>query len=160
MSIDLNKFRRTVVPIFEKNEDSWFNRDIMFSKEAQDRTYVGVIEDRSVNAVVDTLRSMDNVYPRNLAALKWRETADGERVYEQASYAQLPNGFFGKYQYHIRLWPHEGGTAVWAHHELNPWHSPRKHYRGNAWSPSKGAAWANRHFEINSSADINKIVQP
>lgn len=157
---DLNKFRRKVVPIFEENEEEWFGEDIMFSKEAQDRSYVGVIPDKTVSDVVDILKGMENVYARNLAALKWRRSTDGERVYERASYAYVPQGFFGKYQYHIRLWPHTEGVAVWAHYELNPLHSPRKHYAGKEWSPSKGAAWAHEQFDINTSADINGITKP
>ena len=156
---DLNTFRRAVVPIFERNEERWFGMDIMFSKEAQDRSYVGVITDKSVDEVVAELRSMENVYSKNLACLKWRNSTDGERVYERASYAQVPKGFFGKYQYHIRLWPHEHGVAVWAHYELNPWHSPRRHYNGDEWNPSKGATWAKKHFDIDPSYDKQNIVQ-
>jgi len=54
---DLNLFRRVVVPIFERNEHHWFGRDIMFSKEAQDVCYAGVIEGCDVSSVVSELPS-------------------------------------------------------------------------------------------------------
>jgi len=156
---DLNTFRRAVVPVFERNESKWFGRDIMFSKLGQRGSYVGVIKERSVQDIVSELQSMDNVYSRNLAALKWRPTRDGERAYERASYAYVPEGFFGKYQYHVRLWPHEQGTAVWAHYELNPWHSPSRHYNGEEWDPEAGASWVRSKFEIDTTADILGVVK-
>lgn len=156
---DLNTFRRIVVPIFEQNEESWFGKDIMFSKKGQNRTYTGVIVDRTVADVVEELQSMENVYSRNLAALKWRETQDGERVYERASYAYVPNGFFGEYQYHVRLWPHEDGVAVWAHYELNPWVRPRDHYNGVDWNPQKGKEWAKNTFDIDESKNMSNVTK-
>lgn len=156
---DLNTFRRAVVPIFEKNEERWFGGDIMFAKEAQDRSYVGVISEATVPEIVSKLRSIDCVYSRNLAALKWRKTRDDERVYERASYAYVPEGFFGKYQYHLRLWPHEDGVAVWAHYELNPWVRPASHYDGEGWNPSKGAKWAEEQFEIDGSISAAGVTK-
>jgi len=157
---DLNTFRRIVVPFFERNEHRWFGRDIMFSKEAQGVCFAGVIRDSTVDSVVSELRSMDNTYPCNLAALKYRETDNG-KLYERASYAYRPEGFRGKWQYHVRLFPHEEGVAVFAHYELNPWHSPYKHYtstRGKTWLPHKGIQWVHEQFDIDSSADIAKIA--
>ena len=156
---DLNTFRRAVVPIFERNEQRWFGQDIMFSKQGQDHTYVGVITDKSVEEVVAELRSMENVYSRNLAALKWRETPAGERVYERASYAFCPGGFFGKYQFHVRLWPHEEGVAVWAHHELNPWVHPKAHYAGKEWNVENGAAWVHDNFNVVTTIDKNGVTK-
>jgi len=156
---DLNKFRRVVVPLLERNEHRLFGRDIMFTKEAQDVCYAGVISGADVDTVVSQLRKMDNTFPCNLAALKWRDTPHG-RLYERASYAYRPEGFRGKWQYHVRLWPHERGTAVFAHKELNPWHSPRKHYhstRGKTWLPHKGIEWVHEQFVVDTGANIENI---
>jgi len=157
---DLNTFRRGVIPIFERNEQSWFGRDIMFTKEAQDVCYAGVITDATVDDIVSQLRSMGNTYPCNLAALKYRDTPH-ERVYERASYAYRPDGFRGKWQYHVRLFPYSDGIAVFAHKELNPWHSPIKHYnstRGDTWLPHKGIEWVHEQFDCDTGADIENIT--
>jgi len=153
---DLNLFRRAVVPIFERNEHRWFGRDIMYV------CYAGVIRDTTVDSVVAELQEMDNTFPCNLAALKYRQP-DPEKVYERASYAHRPDGFRGKWQYHVRLWNHENGVAVFAHYELNPWHSPYKHYtstRGDDWLPHKGIQWCHEQFDIDTSADIDGITKP
>jgi len=152
---DLNLFRRAVVPIFERNEHRWFGRDINVC-------YAGVIRDTTVDSVVAELQEMDNTFPCNLAALKYRQP-DPEKVYERASYAHRPDGFRGKWQYHVRLWNHENGVAVFAHYELNPWHSPYKHYtstRGKDWFPQKGIEWCHKQFDIDTSADIANITKP
>jgi len=158
---DLNLLRQAAIPILERNEHRWFGRDIMFTKEAQDFCFAGVIKDVDVGDVVSQLRSMDNTYPCNLAALKYRY--DGEtKVYERASYAHRPNGFRGKWQYHVRLWNHEDGVAIFAHKELNPWHSPWKHYhskRGKTWLPHKGIEWVHDNFDVNTSANMEKIIR-
>jgi len=158
--LDLNKFRRVVVPIFERNEERWFGGDIMFSKEAQNASYVGVIRDRSVEDVVAELRSIQNVYSRNLAALKWRKDPSGARVYERASYAYVPEGFFGKWQYHVRLWPHDDGVAVWAHYELNPWVRPASHYDGEGWEVERGAEWVHENFDVDTSKAKENVSKP
>lgn len=146
---DLNTFRRTVVPLFERNEQKWFGRDIMFTKEAQDVCYAGVIEGAEVDDIVSQLRAMDNTYPCNLAALKYR-WVDGQKIYERASYAHRPDGFRGKWQYHVRLFDYDGDVVVFAHYELNPWHSPYEHYtatHGDTWLPHKGIEWVHEHIE-------------
>jgi len=158
---DLNSVRRTVVPILEQNEHQWFGRDIMFVKEVQDYCYAGTITDATVDSVVSELRDMDNTAPCNVAALKYY-SSDSGRVYEQASYAYRPDGFRGKWQYHVRLWPSEDGVAVFAHKELNPWHSPYKHYtaeRGKTWLPHKGIEWVHDTFDVDTSVPIEAITK-
>jgi len=158
---DLNKFRRVVVPVFERNERRWFGRDIMFTKEVQDYCYAGTIRSRTVDSVVAELREKDNTFPCNLAALKYVETSDGS-LYERASYAYRPDGFRGKWQYHVRLWPSDKGVAVFAHKELNPWHSPWQHYhstRGDTWLPQKGIEWVREQFDIDTDVPIDAITK-
>jgi len=132
----------------------------MFAKEAQDSSYVCVLPDRTVKDVVAELRGMENVYSRNVAALKWRLTEDGERVYERASYAYVPDGFFGKRQYHLRLWPHRDGVAVWAHYELNPWVRPASHYDGVGWEEGAGAELVHEHFDVDETKSKNAVTKP
>jgi len=179
---DLNNFRRAVVPIVEKPVEKALDRDII-CKRGQDYTYVGVIRGRSVDAVAAEINSRNKHYPVNLAALKWRESAhsgyqkDGDkfvgpddevvdqlpkehRVYERGSFAYRPDGFFGKYQYHVRFWPHEEGTAVWAHHEINPWYDPKAHYNNVDWNPKKGRKWAEASFDIDTSVSMDGVVEP
>jgi len=70
------------------------------------------------------LRSHDQVYPNNLAALKYRPrpgTLNGQgRRYECGSYAWRPEGVFGTDQTHVRLFSDGGGTYVVAHREVSP----------------------------------------
>jgi hypothetical protein len=177
-----NKFRRTVVPIVEKPVEKWLDRDII-CKRAQDFTYVGVIRGRSVDTVAAEISSREKHYPVNLAALKWRESThsgyqkDGDkfigpdsevvdslprkhRVYERGSFAYRPDGWAGKYQYHVRLFPHERGTAVWAHYEINPWYDPKAHYAGVDWMPKKGRDWAVANFDIDTTVSKDGVVEP
>ena len=70
------------------------------------------------------LRERADVYPNNLAALKYRPrsgTQDGRgRRYEVGSYAWRPEGVFGADQVHVRLFSDGGATYVVAHHEVSP----------------------------------------
>lgn len=156
---DLNSLRRSIIPKIEKPVEKYLDRDII-CKRAQNYTYVGVITDRQMDAVIADIASRDKHYPVNLAALKWRADAHdaSKRVYERASYAYRPNGFKGKYQYHVRLFPHSDGVAVWAHHEINPWYDPKAHYDGVDWNPKKGRKWAIENFDIDTSVDMDGVT--
>lgn len=64
----------------------------------------------------------------------------GKRVYEVGSYAYRPGGFPGKWQYHVRLTPVDGGekTALWANRERTAWRRPVLHYEAVGWSADEG----------------------
>ena len=67
---------------------------------------------------------------------------NGAMRYEEASYSYRPDGFFGPWQLHVRLFPtHTGETAVWCHWERNPTVSPLAHLRQDGYSPAKGKHW-------------------
>ena len=70
---------------------------------------VGVI-DASPAAVHRHPQSQPDVYPRTLASLQWT-AIDGERVLEVGSYAERPEGLFGRWQVHVRVFPVPGESA-------------------------------------------------
>lgn len=136
---ELNTLRRTLCPLIEKVAPQ-----VMAYKEASDREFVGVV-DKSVEATRWWMHSQKNVYANNAAALKYYEV-DGEHVPERGSYALRPDGRFGEWQLHYRLFPHEKGTALSVHWELNPLVRPVDHYNGHKWSPHQGKQKAREHL--------------
>ncbi|WP_017344594.1 hypothetical protein [Halorubrum sp. T3] len=93
------------------------------------RTLVRTI-DAPPSEVRAELRSMERVYPNTLASIQYDvDEETGERVWEVGSYAYRPEGFFGMWQYHVRLTPAAGGreTRLWAHYERSPWRQPVRH---------------------------------
>jgi len=102
------------------------------------RTFVGTI-DAPPSEVRAELRSMERVYPNTLASIQF-DVVDGDRVWEVGSYAYRPEGFFGMWQYHIRLTPADGGrkTRLWPHLERSAWRAPVRHYRGEGWDADAG----------------------
>ncbi len=64
---------------------------------------------------------------------------DGIMRYEAASCAYRPNGFFGQWQLHVRLFPAANSeTAVWCHWERNPNVAPFAHLRQDGYDPALG----------------------
>lgn len=111
------------------------------------------------NRVRALLRGMDDVWPCNLAKAKYHEV-DGERVYAVGSYAHRPDGFRGQYQTHIRLFPHERGTALICHYETNPWYDPRGHYANadGEWDAERGVRVARKLLNVATDASVDGIV--
>jgi len=104
------------------------------------RTLVGTV-DAPPAEVREELRSMERVYPNTLASIQYDvDEATGERVWEVGSYAYRPEGFFGMWQYHIRLTPAAGGrqTRLWVHYERSAWRAPVRHYAGEGWDADEG----------------------
>ena len=63
----------------------------------------------------------------------------GQTQYELASCAYRPNGVFGAWQLHVRLFPTpEGQTDVWCHWERNPNVAPIAHLRQEGYDPETG----------------------
>lgn len=153
---DLITFRRTVLPVLERNERRLFGRDIMFSKALQIRCFAGVVRDASCDDVRYDLLEEDNVFPVNTATMKYHETSEG-RAYEQGSYALRPNSFWSTWQYHFRLWNHVDGVAVTAHFELNPWVRPRDHYAGVDWQPDLGIEKAREMLDLDTTTSVDGI---
>lgn len=154
---DILPIRRAVWPLIEKYDTAILGHDIFAVAEIRPREFAGVMK-KDVQATRKHLRSMSNIYPNNAAALKYMESERGHRVYEHGSYAYRPDGIFGKWQLHIRLFPHENGTALFTHWELNPLHSPRKHYGGVNLDDQKGVKKARRMFDLDEDATLDGII--
>lgn len=103
------------------------------------------------------LRGHDQVYPNNLASLKYRPrpgTIDGRgRRYECGSYAWREDGVFGTWQTHLRLFSDGGATYVVAHYEVSPLagvgegpvaivRQAVRHYRGETLDDQRGVVRA------------------
>ena len=155
---DLWRLRRVVLPVLDRLADGDYDEELDVVDErvganlaaAADalpektglqlnaRTLVGTI-DAPPSQVRAEFRSMERVYPDTLASIQF-DVVDGERVWEVGSYAYRPEGFFGMWQYHIRLTPAAGErqTRLWAHHERSAWRAPVRHYRGEGWDADEG----------------------
>lgn len=58
---------------------------------------------------------------------------------EVASCSYRPDGRFGKWQLHVRLFPTDDGkTELWCHWERNPNRSPIQHLRQDGYDPEEG----------------------
>ncbi|RLM81280.1 hypothetical protein DVK05_09795 [Halorubrum sp. Atlit-8R] len=157
---DLWRARRLVLPVLDRLADGDYDAelDVVEGHTAIDvsaaadalpektglrlntRTLVGTI-DAPPSEVRTEFRSMSRVYPNTLASIQYDvDEATGERVWEVGSYAYRPEGFFGMWQFHIRLTPAAGGrqTRVWSHYERSAWRAPVRHYRGVGWSAEEG----------------------
>lgn len=122
---DIWRLRRRVIPKIERAIPQLFAVGWAGTEQM-----VGVI-DASPGEVRRHLRAQPDVYPGTLASLQWT-AIDGERVFEVGSYAKRPEGLFGKWQIHVRVFPVPGEPSqsrIAAHRELNPWHAPIRHYR-------------------------------
>ena len=155
---DLWRFRRAVLPVLDRLADGDYDDefdvvddhvgvDLEAAADAlpektglrlDPRTLVGMI-DAPPSEVRTELRSMERVYPNTLASIQF-DVVDGDRVWEVGSYAYRPEGFFGMWQYHIRLTPAAGGrqTRLWAHYERSAWRAPVRHYGGRGWDADEG----------------------
>lgn len=154
--IDLINTRRKVWPLIERYDRDVIGTEIFAVGVIRQSEYAGVLP-TSVGRARRKLKGMTKVYANNAAALKYVER-DGERSYEQGSYAYRPDGFFGKWQLHMRLFEHEDGTALFAHWELNPYHSPRKHYNGVHLQDNKGVEKALDMFPELEQKSLDGIV--
>ena len=122
---DVWRLRRHVIPYIERAIPplfavGWAGKD----------QFVGVIG-ASPSEVRQHLRSQPDVYPGTLASLQYYNGSNG-RVFEVGSYAKRPEGLFGEWQTHVRVFPVPGESSksrIAAHRELNPWYAPVKHYR-------------------------------
>lgn len=155
---DLWRLRRAVFPVLDRFADGDYDDELdvvddhvgVDLEAAADslpektglrlntRTLVGTI-DAPPSEVRAELRSMSRVYPNTLASIQY-DVVDGERVWEVGSYAYRPEGFFGMWQYHVRLTPAAGGrkTRLWCHYERSAWRAPVRHYRSEGWSAEEG----------------------
>ena len=182
---DLWRLRRAVLPLVDRLADGDYDDeleaveghtsiDVSAAADAlpektglplQAQEFVGTI-DAAPAEVRAELREMERVYPNTLASIQF-DIVDGERVWEVGSYAYRPEGWFGTWQYHVRLAPAAGGhkTRLWAHFERSAWRAPVQHYRGDGWSADRGvrevASWfasderfeaSDRAIELNGSA--------
>ncbi|MDB2283673.1 hypothetical protein PM038_00085 [Halorubrum ezzemoulense] len=157
---DLWRARRVVLPVLDRLADGEYDDeldvveghtaiDVSAAADAlpektglqlNERTLVGTI-DAPPSEVRAELRSMERVYPNTLASIQFDiDEETGERVWEVGSYAYRPEGFLGRWQYHVRLTPAAGGrqTRLWAHYERSAWRAPVRHYRGEGWSAEEG----------------------
>ncbi|RLM67620.1 hypothetical protein [Halorubrum sp. Atlit-26R] len=157
---DLWRARRVVLPVVDRLADGDYDDeldvvdehtsiDVLAAADAlpektglqlNARTLVGTI-DAPPSEVRAELRSMSRVYPNTLASIQYDvDEETGERVWEVGSYAYRPEGFFGMWQYHVRLTPAVGGrqTRVWSHYERSAWRAPVRHYRGEGWDAEEG----------------------
>jgi len=155
---DLWRARRVVLPVLDRLADGGYDEELDVVDErvgvdlaaAADalpektglqlntRTLVGTIDAPPAEVRVE-LRSMERVYPNTLASIQF-DVVNGDRVWEVGSYAYRPQGFFGMWQYHVRLTPAAVGrqTRVWAHFEKSAWRAPVRHYAGKGWDANEG----------------------
>lgn len=154
---DLIETRRLILPALEKYDGKLFIPEAKYSFKLHDKEFAGVWEDVSVREAREIFRDMEDVYPRNLAGCKYRENGDGERVYEYGSYTYVPGGFFGKWQYHFRFVPHDDGLAIFGHEEINPWHSPGRHYRAEEWDAENGREKARELLPLDEDSSLDGI---
>lgn len=138
---DLWSLRRVVLPILERIDKRFYDDEYKLAFRVADISLVGTIDEETYE-VRNILREAERVYPVNLASAQYIELEDGRRIYDEGSYAYRANGFFSEKQTHIRLFPVDGKTKVYAHQEYNPWVRPRAHYRGTEWNHHVGKVTA------------------
>ena len=145
---NLFHIRRLYLPILEKIDERRWGDSFKFSFEKFKNEYAGTT-DLTPKQAIQYCFDHPDIYVNNLAALKY-VSIENERIYEIGSFAYRENGRFSKWQTHLMLFPHKDGTAIIAHKEINPLHSPILHY----FSPGKlhkvkaGIAKANELFEL------------
>ena len=174
---DLWRFRRAVLPVVDRLADGDLDEELDVVDDhvgvdveaaadtlpektgmpLQAREFVGTL-DAAPGVVREELRSMPRVFPNNLASIQF-DVVDGERVWEVGSYAYRPEGFIGRWQYHVRLTPtQDGRTRLWAHYERNALRQPVRHYKADGWSADRGvrevASWfaSDDRFEASERA--------
>lgn len=157
---DLWRARRVVLPVLDRLADGDYDEEIEAVEghisidvsaaadalpektglQLNTRTLVGTI-DAPPSEVRAELRSMERVYPNTLASIQYDiDEETGDRVWEVGSYGYRPEGFFGMWQYHVRLTPAGDGrqTRLWAHLEKSAYRHPVDHYNGVRWNAEKG----------------------
>ncbi len=88
---------------------------------------------------------------------------DGTPVFEAGSVAVWPDGYRGRWQLHVRLFPTERGhTELWAHRELNLFVRPTEHRAGRTLDPAAGERWLRRRIgdELGESARSSMTGPP
>ena len=102
-----------------------------------DSEYLGVWEVSPAEA----RRRLESTYGfrRQLRAYLHAYEQNGAMRYEEASYSHRPDGFFSRWQLHVRLFPTtDGETALWCHWERNPNVAPLAHLRQDGYDPATG----------------------
>lgn len=102
-----------------------------------DREYLGVWEVPPAEA----RRRLESTYgfSQQVRAYLHAYERNGAMRYEEASYSYRPDGFFGPWQLHVRLFPTaDGETALWCHWERNPTVAPLAHLRQDGYDPAAG----------------------
>lgn len=149
--MEFNTIRRYLWPKIER-----WHPPIFAYAEAKDVELAGVLE-MPIPVARRAIAKSEHVYPNAAAALKYYKV-DGKKVNERGSYAYRPNGRFSKYQTHYRLFPHEAGTAIFAHYELNPLTNPIDHYRGKGWNARKGRRIARKQLNLERDYSVDGIT--
>ena len=121
------------------------------------REYAGVW-DSSPKQIRQQLRERPDTYPDNVAAQ--RVTTDGHALADHAivtplyacgSYAYRPDGFFGRWQLHVRLYATtDRRTAAFVHWEQNPYVTPHEHLNNIWFDTLVGVERARARYDLNS----------
>lgn len=162
--LDLYRVRQAaLIPL-----DDWVPRGWKLTTRFRESEYVGVwhtpIEDARRH-----LKGLDNVYVNNFASMKYmtpkyaplkrdgdsRQGGTPKRVYEHGSYAYRPDGRFGKWQIHVRLFPHPNGCVVGAHREVNALSHPVLHHSGDTLDDEVGVEYVRNTLLADADATWN-----
>lgn len=149
---DLIALRRAVQPTLEAHFPA-----VKFAGHISEEEFAGVY-DASLSETVAEVKSRENTFACNAAKLKYYDTPTGTRVFEHGSYAYRPRWFFGKWQLHIRLFPHVAGTAFITHWEINPYWDPVRHYEADDWDPEAGVKLARKEYDLSESESLEGII--
>ena len=144
---DLWRWRRLLLPILGQFDDHPKVPD-KTEMVLRDEEFAGVVNATPAE-VRQHFRDAPMWWAAPFASIQKEVTEDGTKHYEVGSYAYREDGFLGKWQVHVRLTPRDDGrkTALWAHYELSPIASPKKHYNAVGWNAARGVAHVVEHFE-------------
>jgi len=139
----LGSLRRGVLPyVAIWMENTKFSKVFEVTRKIRKEEKVGTynITPSGINRV---FRSHRNIYPDNVAKLKWR-MHNNHKQFEFASWAYRPEGFLGLFQIHLIVFDNENGSIdLYAHFEFNPYARPIRHYLGGGeFSAKKGVEQA------------------